>query len=67
MITSENLKRLNKKLISLRKFVMLIFGKMVITSFVVVILGLQLSDQVIGHNVRLVVLLLIVPAVKKSN
>ena len=67
MITSENLKRLNKKLISLRKFVMPIFGKMVITSFVVVILGLQLSDQVIGHNVRLVVLLLIVPAVKKSN
>ena len=40
-------------------------GQMVNTSFVVVILGLQLSDQVVGHNVWLVVLLFIVPALQK--
>ena len=40
-------------------------GQMVITSFVVVILGLQLSDQVVGHHMWLVVLLFIVPALQK--
>ena len=38
-----------------------IVNKMLQTSFVVVILGFQLSDQVVGHNVRLVVLLFVVP------
>ena len=36
---------------------------MVITPFVVVILGFQPPDQVVGHNVGLLVLLFVVPLV----
>ena len=42
---------------------MAIVDQMVITPFVVVILGFQLFDQVVGHNVGLGVLLFVEPLV----
>ena len=62
---SENLQRFNKSWKTnyfWEKILWLILlSKWWITPFVVVILGLQLLNQVVGHNVGLVVLLLIVP------